>query len=346
MVKTPYISVILPVYNAEKYIAQSIQSILNQTFEDFELIVVDDGSTDQSLSIIQTFHDPRLLVLRHDRNLGYPFAMNTGLSHARGKYIARMDADDVCHPMRLERQVQVHEENPEVALVSCLRYWITPNGIPYTLRSQMAMYTGEVYYETWEDVITRRKKFTDSGVVALRDRIMSVGGYRTYQLSGMDIDLWLRLMEYTCSPAAVIAEPLYGRRLIPDSIVFNPETMWRNEVPRLLAVERMKYGLDRVAENLPLDDIYEQARNYGSKPNQHLNFIRFLVTYAAQSTLAGDLRGARWFLKSAIKINHHFRIYTIFWLFLKKLFVYIIKYEVIRINFHQNYCVRLHKIND
>lgn len=111
----PLVSVVLPVYNAEKYVGQAIQSIVAQSFQEWELIVVDDGSTDKSLAIVQSFSDPRIRVLAHGQNLGYPVAMNTGIECAKGKYVARMDSDDVSHPERLARQVAFLEEHPEYA---------------------------------------------------------------------------------------------------------------------------------------------------------------------------------------------------------------------------------------
>lgn len=110
------ISVILPVYNAEKYISKSIESILRQTFEDFELIIINDGSKDNSLNIINKFTDRRILLVDQE-NRGLAKTLNIGLDIAKGEYIARMDADDIALPNRFEEQMNYLTKYPEVGLL-------------------------------------------------------------------------------------------------------------------------------------------------------------------------------------------------------------------------------------
>jgi glycosyltransferase involved in cell wall biosynthesis len=111
------ISVLLPAYNAERYILQSVQSVLAQTFEDFELLVVNDKSTDGTLDILSSIQDRRLRVINNERNLGVVGTLNRALTEARGHYIARIDADDFCLPTRFAKQKQFLDLNPEVQLV-------------------------------------------------------------------------------------------------------------------------------------------------------------------------------------------------------------------------------------
>jgi glycosyltransferase involved in cell wall biosynthesis len=115
--KSPQISVIIPSYNHGKYIVTAINSVLSQSFEDFELIVIDDGSKDSSPQIIQTIHDPRLIFFAQ-KNKGAHEAINRGLSLAKGKYLTILNSDDVFHPLRLEKCREVLENKPEVDLVS------------------------------------------------------------------------------------------------------------------------------------------------------------------------------------------------------------------------------------
>lgn len=112
----PIVSVIMPVYNAEEYVGLAIESILNQDFRKFEFIIIDDGSTDNSLNIIKTYIDPRIVLVRNETNLKLVASLNKGLHIARGKYIARMDADDISLPARLGKQVEFMEEHPEVGV--------------------------------------------------------------------------------------------------------------------------------------------------------------------------------------------------------------------------------------
>ena len=113
------VSVITPAYNAEKYIAESIESILNQTFGDFELIIIDDCSTDKTYDIISEYakKDSRIIALKNEKNLGIAGNRNKGISLARGKYVVWQDADDISVPTRIEKQFDFMESHPEVGIV-------------------------------------------------------------------------------------------------------------------------------------------------------------------------------------------------------------------------------------
>ncbi|HTF03031.1 MAG TPA: glycosyltransferase family 2 protein, partial [Bacteroidia bacterium] len=102
----PTVSVVLPAYQAEKHLAEAVQSILDQTFTDFELLIINDGSTDRTAEIIQSFEDKRIVHIRHAENQKLIASLNEGIAQARGKYIARMDADDISHHTRLQKQVE------------------------------------------------------------------------------------------------------------------------------------------------------------------------------------------------------------------------------------------------
>ena len=112
----PDISVVLPVYNGEKFLRDAIRSLLDQTFKNFELLVVNDGSTDRSLEITKSFTDKRIKLIELRKNSGLIFALNTGITQSKGKYIVRMDADDICTANRLEVQFQHMESFPELGV--------------------------------------------------------------------------------------------------------------------------------------------------------------------------------------------------------------------------------------
>ncbi len=111
------ISVIMPVYCAERYVEEAITSILNQTFQDFELLVIDDKGGDGSMDIVRAMKDPRIKVLENDRNRGIAYATNVGLSHAEGKYIALMDDDDIAMKDRLQLEYDYLESHPDIDVV-------------------------------------------------------------------------------------------------------------------------------------------------------------------------------------------------------------------------------------
>lgn len=115
----PSVSILMPVYNAEPYLSEAIQSMLNQTYADFELIILDDCSTDGSADVIKSFTDARIVYHRNEINSGLANNLNTGLKLAKGKYVARMDGDDISLPHRLQTQVDFLESHPEIDLCSC-----------------------------------------------------------------------------------------------------------------------------------------------------------------------------------------------------------------------------------
>jgi glycosyltransferase involved in cell wall biosynthesis len=117
MGNTPRVSVLMSAYNAEKYIAEAIDSILNQTFSDFEFIVINDGSTDTTAEIVRSYTDPRIVFIDNAENQGLIAALNQGLDMCRGEYIARMDADDVSLPERFEKQIRFMDANPEIGVL-------------------------------------------------------------------------------------------------------------------------------------------------------------------------------------------------------------------------------------
>ncbi len=113
----PKISVIMPVYNAEKYLREAIDSILSQTYEDFEFIIIDDGSKDSSPDIVRSYTDKRIKFYINEHNMGVAATLNRGLDLAEGEYIARMDSDDISLPTRFEKQIQYMESHPNIGVL-------------------------------------------------------------------------------------------------------------------------------------------------------------------------------------------------------------------------------------
>lgn len=113
----PKVSVVLPVYNSEKYLKKSIKSILDQSFSDFEIIAINDGSIDNSLSILDSFHDKRIKIFHNIKNIGISASLNFGIQNSSGEYIARMDSDDICLSNRLKNQTYFLDQNLNVDIV-------------------------------------------------------------------------------------------------------------------------------------------------------------------------------------------------------------------------------------
>jgi len=130
---SPAISVIMPVYNGDNYLREALDSILGQTFENFELIIVDDGSNDGSSEIITSYRDPRIKVIRNPLNLGLVEALNVAIQSSVGRYIARHDCDDISHPDRLSMQYLIMEE---MQADICGTGWVTMSSEGSILQEQ------------------------------------------------------------------------------------------------------------------------------------------------------------------------------------------------------------------
>lgn len=181
----PKISVIMSVYNGEKYLREAIESILNQTFTDFEFIIVNDGSTDGSLEIIQSYDDKRIKIINNEKNIGLTKSLNKALKVARGEYIARQDADDVSLPNRFEKQIKYLEKHPEVALLGTSVYLIDEKGKIIGKRMALAK-------PTFKE-LCKGNRFSHGSVMFEKAVITELGGYNELLRYVQDYELWLRI---------------------------------------------------------------------------------------------------------------------------------------------------------
>jgi glycosyltransferase involved in cell wall biosynthesis len=190
----PLISVLMSVRNGLPYVEQTVRSILAQTIDDWEFIIVDNASTDGSAEaidrILQT--EPRIILIRNSSDLGHSGALNVGLQHCRGAWIARIDADDIALPDRLERQLEFLRGNPDVKVTSCLAYYINANGTRVG-KSFNDLTTRETYLRYMRQNLAIG--ILHPGAVIDRTELNEVGGYRQEYGPANDIDLWARLCE-------------------------------------------------------------------------------------------------------------------------------------------------------
>jgi glycosyltransferase involved in cell wall biosynthesis len=187
----PLISVCMPVYNAKRYLEEAIESILGQTFKDFEFLIIDDGSTDRSLAILKRYaaQDARIRLWSRP-NAGYVVRLNEMLHQARGDLIARMDADDVALPERFARQVEFLRSHPEVDVVGGSQELIDSRG--YLLTVWRAL---QAHDEIEECALTGAGSISHPTVMMRRKAVLAVGGYRVEMSPAEDFDLWLRMGE-------------------------------------------------------------------------------------------------------------------------------------------------------
>jgi len=205
----PIVSVVMSVYNGEKYLRESVESILNQTFSDFEFIIINDGSTDVSREILESYHDERI-VLVHQENVGLTRALNKGLALAKGKYIARQDADDISRPERLEKQVAFMEAIPSVGLLGTRFEFIDENGT--IVRTSPLPTENSIL----QDQLISINLFCHASVVIRREALEKAGGYRDFFRYSQDYDLWLRIAEQY--EIANLTYMLVQYRELPDAI--------------------------------------------------------------------------------------------------------------------------------
>ncbi len=199
----PRVSILMSVYNGADYVYEAVQSILKQSFTDFELIIIDDGSTDETIKIVNSFEDRRLKIIRQN-NSGLTIALNNAFAIAKGDYIARQDADDISDINRLSRQVNFLDHHPLIALVGSYANIIEEQGIAI----------GKIEVECFPEAIRKllpvSNQFVHGSLMIRRNAFESIGGYRVAFRYSQDYDLVLRLvMKYKL---ANINEPLYFLR--------------------------------------------------------------------------------------------------------------------------------------
>jgi cellulose synthase/poly-beta-1,6-N-acetylglucosamine synthase-like glycosyltransferase len=201
---TPKVTVLLAVHDGEPFIRQCVDSVLAQTFEDFEFLIVDDASRDATPTILASYNDPRIRVLRKADNQGQVASLNGGLHEARGVYVARIDADDWCRPERLERQVAVLDERPEVGLVGTWMDLVDDRDRRVArLRATISDFA-EFVFQT----LIMRVLISHPSAMYRRAPVIAAGGYDGSTGPAEDKDLWRRLLLER-----------WGACIVPESLV-------------------------------------------------------------------------------------------------------------------------------
>ncbi|OQY14044.1 MAG: hypothetical protein B6I30_01800 [Desulfobacteraceae bacterium 4572_187] len=206
----PKISVVMSVYNGKKHLKEAVESVLCQSCQDFEFIIVNDASTDKTNEILESFDDPRIKIIKNTENMGLTKSLNIGIKAAKGKYIARMDADDISLPHRFEIQVEYLERNPECAVAGSSYYQIDDKG---TICSFIEVLTND---PDIKEGLKTQNWFGHGSVMMKKDAFLKAGGYNEKYKFAQDYDLWLRLAAE--HRLANIKEPLYCWRVSSSNI--------------------------------------------------------------------------------------------------------------------------------
>jgi glycosyltransferase involved in cell wall biosynthesis len=208
----PAVSVVLPAYNCEKYIVKAIESVLHQTFTDFEFIIINDGSTDRTEEMIRSFSDPRISYHVNNINKGLVFTLNKGIDLANGRYIARMDGDDIALPERFKKQFDHLQLNKEIDILATVVTLIDEN---------------EIVSGTWQSDITNvtakdiRKELPIDNCIAHPTVMGKTEIFRKFKFNqtqsiGEDYDLWLRMLADNIV-IHKLPEPLLQHRILSGS---------------------------------------------------------------------------------------------------------------------------------
>lgn len=205
----PLISVIMPVYNAGYYLESAISSILNQTLKNFEFLIFNDGSTDNSLEIIQSFQDERIKIYHYEENRGYVEHLNSGIKLSKGKYIARMDADDISYPGRLMQQYNFLEQNINVGLVSS----------DIRLINKADEIYGDLFYDKnlpVEWLLLWQNPIAHPTVCVRRDLLNKTQlQYESSKMPAEDYNLWTKLIQHT--KFKILDTPVLKYRILENS---------------------------------------------------------------------------------------------------------------------------------
>lgn len=202
----PLVSILMPVYNGARFLAEAVAGVTGQTLGDFELLIIDDGSTDESADLAAGFSDSRIRVLRNDVNLGLVKTLNRGLAEARGEWIARCDADDIWLPGKLAAQFALAHQDPRLALI----------GTGATLIDERGNFRGHFRTPANHDALRWdlcfRNPFVHSTVLFRREMALEEGGYRDIP-AAEDYDLWSRMAaraQVASVPARLVQYRLHG----------------------------------------------------------------------------------------------------------------------------------------
>jgi glycosyltransferase involved in cell wall biosynthesis len=275
----PKISVIMPVWNSDLYLAEAVESVLNQTFSDFELIALDDGSTDNSLEILRNFakNDPRIKVMSFEHQ-GYSPLLNLGLSMAMGEYIARMDSDDVCLAERFEKQVLFLDNHPDFVAVGSQALKIDPESDPIG-------YTNFPLDHHAIDMnqIDGRGKIMHPASMIRQSALSVIDGYRPEFEPGEDFDLFLRLAEV--GKLANLPDALLKYRMHTKNVTVDKKERHQRVKQQALEEAYTRRNLDR--EILP-------TIQTNDSPSQESDFRFFWMEMALSSKFYGSARKNAW----------------------------------------------------
>lgn len=210
MKNNPKVSVIIPVLDGERFLSFALTSILEQTFQDFELIIINDGSTDKTEEIIKSFIDERIVYLNNEKNMGLAFSFNRGIDAAKGQYIARMDADDISLPERFAEQLSFLDCKPNIGIVGSQIYIMREDGEIVATHSRPESHKEIKFYSLFSSPMYHP-------TVMGRIEVFKSHHFNETFSNSEDYELWSRLLFQTGIKFSNIQKPLLKYRIYPQS---------------------------------------------------------------------------------------------------------------------------------
>ncbi len=287
----PDISVIMSVYNGETYLEEAIESVINQTFRNWELIVINDCSTDQTAEILSRFaeKDERVKVHPNEVNLRLPTSLNKAISLSEGKYIARMDADDICLPDRFEKQFKFMEENPDIALSSC-RFLTVKNGVYASGGAG-----GRCDSDALRAMFLVMNPILHPGVIA-KAEVMKKFNYDPTHTCTEDLELWTRMamdgQKMQILPECLLIYRLHDKQITSTTLekqhteVLKVQKKYYSALLQEMDEEMQKFYISGIyfKENININKFLEYAKWLRSVTAK--NFNKTVVNYALFEILA------------------------------------------------------------
>ncbi|MDP4084400.1 MAG: glycosyltransferase [Bacillota bacterium] len=224
------VSVVMTVFNGEKYLQEAIDSVLSQTYKNFEFIIVNDGSRDNTKNILKQISDPRVNILHLEPNQSQANALNFGIDIAKGEWIARQDADDISLSNRLTEQVKFAQNHPHlIAFGSHIECFSDDQSVQKDFLDSVTNYHNSIYTE--EDLLKERFHscpFSHGSMMFSKEAFLKAGRYNPKYRISQDYDLWMRM--YETGPVGILPKILYKYRILPNSLSQNDQSEFREEL--------------------------------------------------------------------------------------------------------------------
>ncbi|MCX7595968.1 MAG: glycosyltransferase [Fischerella sp.] len=269
----PKVSVVIPAYNSMKYLPETLESVLQQSFTDFEVLIINDGSSDRIVQWASGLTDSRVKLISQ-KNQGVSVARNTGIAHAQGEYIAFLDADDFWHATKLEKQVRCLDDNQAVGLVHTWMAFVDSNG-----KSIGRVITSHAEGDVWKQLL-ESNQIACSSVMVRRCCLETVGGFEPNLNFAEDWDLWIRI---SCHyPFAVIKEPLYYYRQVSNSLSKNLQVL----------EESCRFVIEKAFQSVPKELLFLKNHSYG--------YANLCLAWKALQSSDRDYKRAIYFCQRAI----------------------------------------------